>query len=231
MTDYLQNSDARMFDQLVDGELPEAERRQLLQSLDLAPDGWRRCALAFLEAQSWGQGLKSFVREPAIASRPGSDADKAASLPTVRGRQRVYTWAAIAAGLLVAATLVIWQKNTGPSATDLATNIQSSPEVAPEAPTSAPGRPTDDAITFFVRDESGRQRPVRVPLMDAESLDREHGMQFQTGVPVEVRNRLQDRGYQVQSRRRYAPLMLENGGRMFVPVEDTKIVPVSQNVY
>jgi hypothetical protein len=231
MPDYLQNSDDRTFYRLVDGELSEPERRQLLQSLDLSPDGWRRCALAFLEAQFWGQGLKSFVREPAIASQHESDANKVISPPTVHGRQHIYTWTAIAASLLVAASLAFWQRNSGPSATDLATNSQSSAQIASEIPDSAPSKPTDDAITFFVRDETGRQRPVRIPLMDAELLDREHGMEFQTGVPVEVRNRLQDRGYQVQSRRRYAPLMLENGHRMFVPVEDTKIVPVSQNVY
>jgi hypothetical protein len=67
--------------------------------------------------------------------------------------------------------------------------------------------------------------------MDADPLDRELGMAFQSGVPDALREHLQGRGYDVQSRRRYAPLMLENGRRMVVPVEDTKIVPVSQNVY
>jgi hypothetical protein len=46
-----------------------------------------------------------------------------------------------------------------------------------------------------------------------------------------VRAQLQDRGYDVQSKRRYAPFWLENGRQMIVPVEDTKIVPVYQNVY
>ncbi len=40
-------------DQLVDGELTDAEQRDLLQRLEHSPDGWRRCALAFLEAQAW----------------------------------------------------------------------------------------------------------------------------------------------------------------------------------
>ena len=44
--------DDSMFDRLVDGELSPGERRQLLASLDNQPDGWRRCALSFLEAQS-----------------------------------------------------------------------------------------------------------------------------------------------------------------------------------
>ncbi len=31
--------------------------RTCIKRLDSAPDGWRRCALAFLEAQSWGEDL------------------------------------------------------------------------------------------------------------------------------------------------------------------------------
>src|SRR5437588_9921152 len=45
--------DDRLLDQLVDGELPDTARRALLLRLEGEPDGWRRCALAFLEAQSW----------------------------------------------------------------------------------------------------------------------------------------------------------------------------------
>jgi hypothetical protein len=46
-------SPAALLDQLVDGELGEAERESLLRTLDREPDGWKRCALAFLEAQAW----------------------------------------------------------------------------------------------------------------------------------------------------------------------------------
>lgn len=49
--------DPRALDKLVDGELDEACRAELLRALDECPDGWKRCALAFLEAQSWGGAL------------------------------------------------------------------------------------------------------------------------------------------------------------------------------
>ena len=45
------------FDRLVDGELSAEEYRTLLAALDDEPGGWRRCALAFLEAQSLGREL------------------------------------------------------------------------------------------------------------------------------------------------------------------------------
>lgn len=48
-------------DRLVDGELSESDRSELLLQLEHEPEGWRRCALAFLEAQCWKQefGLMS----------------------------------------------------------------------------------------------------------------------------------------------------------------------------
>ena len=36
---------------LADGELDEESRRDLLERLDRTADGWRQCALAFLQAQ------------------------------------------------------------------------------------------------------------------------------------------------------------------------------------
>jgi hypothetical protein len=51
------NIDDMHFDRLVDDELGEEERRELLGRLDDEPGGWRRCALAFLEAQCWRQAL------------------------------------------------------------------------------------------------------------------------------------------------------------------------------
>lgn len=62
---------SQVFDRLVDGELPEPERREVLLSLDRQPDGWRQCALAFLEAQTWGQSLAQYVREPALSAPAG----------------------------------------------------------------------------------------------------------------------------------------------------------------
>jgi len=50
-------------DLLVDGELDEPDRRTLLQRLEQQPDGWRRCALAFLEAQSWHRELRGIFEE------------------------------------------------------------------------------------------------------------------------------------------------------------------------
>src|SRR5262245_23445628 len=54
-------------DRLVDGEVAEPERRTLLSRLERMPDGWRRCALAFLEAQAWREALDPVSVDPVSA--------------------------------------------------------------------------------------------------------------------------------------------------------------------
>jgi hypothetical protein len=238
-------NDDLLFDRLVDGELSSAERRQLLASLDDRPDGWRRCALRFLESQCWTENLRQLAREPieedatdrtiTLASPKRQRLEEAT--PSRDAARHGVSWAAIAAGLLIAFTLgLVSRSSLGPGdgpplVVDIANPTGSVAQVVPP-PTPLPDvSKVDEALTFFVRDETGQTRPLRVPLLDAGELDRRLGLQFQTGVPDEVRNRLQDRGFNVQSKRRYAPLWLEDGRPMFVPVEDTRIVPVRQNVY
>src|SRR5688572_13787438 len=49
--------DPRLIDRLVDGELDGPQREALLRALDAQPGAWRRCAMAFLEAQAWQRAL------------------------------------------------------------------------------------------------------------------------------------------------------------------------------
>jgi hypothetical protein len=220
------------FDRLVDGELTCEERQRLLESLDGRPDGWRRCALAFLEAQSFGEGLGEIVRP----SAKKFDETIVSTRDSANGRSNRGTgprWLALAASVMFAFILGLMQRDRmAPVAGEPAvTNGQIATVDPPSPPSRNDAKAVDDAITLLVRDDTGKVRPLRVPLVDADPLDQRLGTQFQSGVPAEIRNRLQDRGYHVQSKRRYAPLMLENGRPMFLPVEDTQIMPVKQNVY
>jgi hypothetical protein len=230
--------DDLLFDRLVDGELSPVERRQLLASLDDRPDGWRRCALRFLEAQCWSENLRLLVRDPMESTAAGAKHVSAAVASAAReSTRRGVSWAAIAAGLLIAFTLGLLARsgrvpgNGAPIAIDEPNPGVPLAEVVPPPAGVPDGARADDALTLFVRDESGRTRPLRVPLLDAGELDQRLGLQFRTGVPDAVRDGLQDRGFEVQSKGRYAPLWLEDGRQMFVPVEDTRIVPVRENVY
>src|SRR5262249_8983396 len=72
-SDHFWCDERRLIDLLVDGELGDFERQELLNRLDNTPEGWRRCALAFLESQTWRQAIgietSSVVPGPASATR------------------------------------------------------------------------------------------------------------------------------------------------------------------
>lgn len=220
--------DELLFDRLVDGELDAAERRRLLESLDARPDGWRRCALAFLEAQAWRDDLRRMVRTaatPAVGQelRPASGAVD---------RRRI--WKRSAAALALAASLFVAfllgsLRHGGTLAPEQFAQHDGSTNgaVSATAPGAMNAPKSDDAVTLWVLDEGGKTRPVRVPLVDASHLDRSLGLAFQPSLPAAVRDRLAQQGYAVQSKQRYAPLWLEDGQPMVLPVEDMRIVPVS----
>jgi hypothetical protein len=114
------NADDIRFDRLVDDEMNEEERRQLLGQLDDEPGGWRRCALAFLEAQCWKQSLGRMFDSSASRSAgvspawenegqqpPRRDAGETPALRTTGARRspwpkRLQLVAAMAASFLVA---------------------------------------------------------------------------------------------------------------------------------
>ena len=57
--------DPALLDRLVDGELDQESRRELLLRIDSTPGGWKGCALAFLEAQEFGQAARAWARDHA----------------------------------------------------------------------------------------------------------------------------------------------------------------------
>ncbi len=230
MHDDSPTNDDILFDRLVDGELSDDERRRLIASLDDRPDGWRQCALAFLEAQSWRRQFTQVVRPAPIAATAASGTTRRSPAQRHWG----LAWA-LAASVLLAFTLGLALRDyllfplqsPGPgSGTQLA---------ATDAPQFAEASPTDDdsidVVTFWVRDEEGRAQPMLVPLVDAQTFDSQLGTEFQSSLSADARDHLQGEGYAVQSNRRYAPFRLDDGRSMVVPVEDTRIVPIAQRVY
>jgi hypothetical protein len=222
-----------LLDRLVDGELKGSERRQLLESFDKRPEGWRRCALSFLEAQSWREEMGQVARGlEAETDESKSPVSFVAAAP--KRWPTAATWLAMAASLLLAFGLGWMQRDRGHSMVGGALNPPSQiATVTP--PNNSPllnSTKSGDAVTLFVQGDDGRRHPVRVPLVDAATLDKQLGVQFQSGLTDDVRNQLEDSGYAVQSKRQYAPLWLEkeNGRPMILPVEDTKIIPVSNKV-
>jgi hypothetical protein len=245
-------------DRLADGELTLAERQELLSSLDrmnsseARADGWRRCALALLEAQILRREFKAFLthevpskavptvpnrttipnRSSAMAPAPspaqlwGAYSSRSAS--HLRGLPSSFTLAAsvlVAFGIGWAANSPNVNKNNFSSPTE---QTASSERALNESPLDS-----RDAVTLVVNDTQGRQQRVRLPLVDAGEVGRQWS-HLSPNVPVNVKTGLHDYGFDVQSKQRFAPLFFEHGTQlvpMAVPVSDTYVVPVNRPVY
>ncbi len=142
--DDFRTDESRVLDRLVDGELSQADRRALLAALEDEPGAWRRCALAFLESQTWRWQLAQVASEPLLAQAVSSGG---AAPPSGAVRRDGFgAWLAIAAGLLVAFALGTRYGNEAPqiadvpseTSTDLATNGGSSAQPVLDATTTPP---------------------------------------------------------------------------------------------
>ena len=172
-------TDDILLDRLVDGELSPAERRELLASLDGRPDGWRRCALAFLEAQTWRGELPQLVAEATSSPRQTS-VEEVPLEP-----EWTMNWYTIAASLLFAFTMGLAFRDLPHShqtRTPIPSNIatirprheRSASQLATIGPaTVATGRQRDrcgSATRRAIRDS------LRVPLVDATAMDQHLGL-------------------------------------------------------
>ena len=121
-------------DLLVDGELDSESRREFLLGLDASADGWRSCALAFLEAQAMRSAIRPMAR------------DATASLPLVsvspQRRRRPGVWLARAASVLAAFGLGWATHAPGPRVETVLDRVAVAPftsrEIAARMPVPAP---------------------------------------------------------------------------------------------
>lgn len=238
---------------LVDGELDEARRRELLLQLERQPDGWRRCALAFLEAQAIGQDMKALVRGQAAwlrTSGAAATAPAAASPgagPAARRRWldgRGGTVLAMAASFLIALGL-------GTLLRDLATrNGPTSPDpnnlVSGNNPDSR-GAPVDPGVVPSPRPEAsgpwqlvnlgvhdgpdGTGRSIQLPARQRDSLDEAWLSRLPGAMPDDVRQALQRTGHEVRQSRQYLPLRLKDGRQLIVPVDQIDVHSVGNQPY
>ncbi|MEN1679559.1 MAG: hypothetical protein AAGJ46_08190 [Planctomycetota bacterium] len=208
-------SRAELLDRLVDGELSAQRRRELLASFDAEPAAWRECALAFLEAQAWRTSLTGL-------SEPMSVPSDAAAVSGPRQAFPAAAWAAVAATAVLAfglGTLLPGGTPTGAAAI----KTQS---IAEHSPVEVEPRQVPESLTLFVQDDRGERRRISAPLIDAAEFDQQFGLRFPSRVTPALRQQLEGEGYQVSTRRRYAPLYSEHGQPLVVPVEDLQLVPV-----
>jgi hypothetical protein len=235
-------------DLLVDGELSETERRQLLDSLDREPDGWRRCALAFLEAQCWKKefgGLKQSTESGLSAVAPVCRSLKRKSSPLgLPG-----TLMAMAASfLLFLGAGILWQhlgnrtggifgaagqnqiadKIGGPSIT-----IASAPQNAVvQGPAQAENASAPwQWVKMAPVGSTNPDETVQLPAQERDRID-EHWLQNMPSlIPENVVQALKRSGYKIQTQRELLPMPLKDGRRLVVPVDQVELNYVGDQTY
>ncbi len=240
--------DPALLDRLVDGELADGERRQLLEHLERTPGAWRQCALAFLEAQCWRESLgtwRSHVAEavPAGIARPLS--------APVRRLGRWESLAALAASVLAAAVLG-WMvgagawPSTSPAPIPLAgTSAAIAPPTVPRearpsgvelaqwpgvaanspGPAEKPAATSDEGwqtVTVRVADPSGlATREISLPVVATQRFDPSW---FQpTPLPPEMCECLRRQGYEIRQHRALVPAPCGDGRCLILPVDQVEI--------
>ncbi|HWB12017.1 MAG TPA: hypothetical protein VG826_22520 [Pirellulales bacterium] len=236
MNSHKQTEDKqRLLDLLVDGELSDGERRELLAWCEREPDGWRRCALAFLEAQDWSSVLGALTdtsQESAAPTGPGRSATSERLPPdetgpmTAHGRaeQRgrtstgpgpfwnVRQWGtmlAMAASVVLAFTLGLWVRDAGKAG-----QIAPLGSPAVNVVTNGPGSRGEEGGLQMADGDDGGWEPVR-----AEA------------VPEDVRQALERMGHHVEQQRRLVPYRLDDGRRVVIPVDQVEVRPVEIRSY
>ncbi|MFO0868528.1 MAG: hypothetical protein U0935_06225 [Pirellulales bacterium] len=199
--------DDSTLDRLVDGEVHGAEYRRLLVTLEATPDGWRRCALAFLSAQALRRELSLPV--PAVtAAAPVPHVP--ANVPQPASGWSATHWLALAASWLMVFGLA-WEwsaarhdsRSPAPSATGVTTDLpRPSPALPPPTPSPAPAANGMN----WVRTEE------RV-------------------LPRQLVEQLRERGHDLQVREHFFPLQLQDGQQVIVPVQEMKVAPVRRVTY
>lgn len=229
-------TDDAVFDRLADGELSSDDYRQLLASLDDHPDGWRRCALALLEAQALRGELRAALPEQSRRGGAGQTAEVAPRRPS---RVPLLTLVlSVAASFLLAFGLGMWLRG-GFSAPPGGSTVAEQPTGRPRSQsdvktpqTQPPDAPADNAgapsprgsITLVVDNGAGESEEVELPVYDIRSVDDAWLPDSPlSSSDIEV---LRSKGFHLQQRREMVPIDLD-GQRVLLPMEQVEIVPVS----
>jgi len=239
----LEPEDERLLDLLVDDELSAAERRELLTRLDERPEGWRRCALAFLEAQAWRGDLGTLQRS-ALKSIPvtaggstgdtsagddgGAQVTPAATAESYRGRRLWFlpqSYYSLAAGLMIAFVLGLTIRDHLPSrgTGNVPRGDLGGPAANGSFAQGGSGGNAADRFAGALTLDASDSRKLEVPVYAGPGYDETWMRNQPSAFPDDLRRSLQQRGIRIQQNRRFMPVDLEDGRRVIVPVESVEL--------
>ncbi len=243
----------RLFDQLVDGELPDDRRRALLEKLDTTPDGWRQCALTFLEAQELRQVLPIVAFEEA-PTEPRNVVNVSTLARSSASTFPFGRFLAMAASFLVAFSLGLvfrgsWSTldETPPMVVESAPASQVSvddtqlvhkesvPRSLPLQEVPAGEVPEKPAHVWrdvaLVVNDAGDGDEVRWPMAEGKDIDLQWLYRQPSALPTSVIEQIERLGHQVSVVRELFPVQLRDGRQGVVPVDRVELRYVGNQIY
>jgi len=214
---------------LVDGELESAERAKLLNQLESHPDGWRDCALAFLEDQAWRQAMT----EPGLQREQNTIATTTATTTSRRSTERSFFATlpgllSLAAALLLAFAVGKWSPTNRDNG-DYATAPENS--IGERSPMIAKNDGEDRlAPPHVAAADAGKKMGAEVNAFDQQGqplvMMDEQFWKHDSSLPIEFQKQLESLGAKVKRERGLMPVRANDGQEWIVPYEDVRVVPV-----
>jgi hypothetical protein len=202
----------------------------LLARLDGDPEGWRRCAMAFLQQQAWRGAMQNLARG---LPPKGRDIHTPAEFSQVicrdvelsgRNTARLAPWCALAAALLVAFGLgALSQLGLSIHLAQPRSLIQARGALAGSgAGQTRPGPP----------DRARSPRVLASPDVSSTSdgpapASRDDAL----ASPGRLLEALRQSGHQVHRQRGFVPFSSEDGRAGWIPVEDLYVLPANYRTY
>lgn len=224
---------AQQVDRLVDDELSDAERRDLLLVADRDPDGWRRIALAFVESQTLRRELTAWAKPLPVAPSCGIHRPAA-------GARR--DWLRITA--LVACSVFAFGLGRWTSSADERIARDSQPPAS--KPRTFVDEPNNQNLIANAASDSQRHETLRVVFdddfggppqaVDVPVLDESQGdpTEFLNGPPAispELQRALLRAGRRVHEQRQLWEVQLSDGRRGVVPVSNVLVENAGLDVF
>ena len=228
--------DQRVLDLLVDGELSDEQERAVIARLDQTPDGWRRCALAFLEGRGWQRAAHAMTLPCPHEQSPE---------PVLR--KPSFKMSSPWTSLLVMAAVFLLAFGVGtllPRGRDRSSQIdvaqpptlQAGGEVALANDNHPAGQPATDttgsAGNLYLGDlklVSDTGKEIEVPVYDWNQQVAEELMYRSQPLSPDIVRQL--KRHQVRSSRSYFPVRLQDGRQVVLPVQEVDITPVRGTAY
>lgn len=227
--------DEQQIDLLVDNELSRENQRELFDRLEEVPGGWRRCALAFLEARAWKSDLSGAANPKSDTTNHAPTASADLELTQNANKSNMnYRWWTLAAMALLSFTLGIasgrqyFQSNPTPSIG----GSDHAPEIAQQA-LPKPEEPEQSTVKWYEMEVPGNQNNPTFSVPVVEGLAPEVAQQWlsqgqqQTSLPAELRRQLEREGHRVIEERGLVPVSVGDGREVWLPYYEVEIQPGS----